>query len=225
MKWTDSLKISKAQAHGPQKNRPLDRHQEEIIMRLNYHNLADEIEYNLREIVDELEDTEAKLEEAEQELEEKEDDILDLRAQLKEAQLVIWDIKQHIEEDTTDEPLEKRLLRECRRLEKEKGISAFVRQISDETARPKQTTTKQRLHVEGLDQAGIVYKISRYLADNYINISNFESRMTYSPQTGAKIYTIDIQIEVPTNFTNELLDEGLNQIGNELNVDISVGGH
>ena len=130
-----------------------------------------------------------------------------------------------IEEDTIEEPLEKRLLRECRRLEKEKGISAFVRQISDETAKPKQTTTKQKLHVEGLDQAGIVYKISRYLADNHINISNFESRMTYSPQTGAKIYTIDIQIEVPTNFTSELLDEGLNQIGNQLNVDISVGGH
>lgn len=126
------------------------------------------------------------------------------------------------EEDPMEEPLEKRLLRECRRLEKEKGISAFVRQINGEITKPKQTTTKKTLHIEGLDQAGIVYKISRYLADNYINISNFDSRMSHSAQTGAAIYTINIQIEVPTNFTSELLDEGLNHIGNDLNVDISV---
>jgi len=130
-----------------------------------------------------------------------------------------------MEEDPMEEPLEKRLLRECRRLEKEKGISAFVRQISGEIIRPKQTTTKKTLHIEGLDQAGIVYKISRYLADIQINITNFDSRMTHSPQTGAAIYTINIQIEVPTNFTSARLNEGLDHIGNELNVDISISGN
>lgn len=130
-----------------------------------------------------------------------------------------------IEEDALEGSLEKRLLRECRRLEKEKGISAFVRQISTEVIISKQATTKKMLHVEGLDQAGIVYKISRYLADNHINITDFESRMSHSPQTGAAIYTINIQIEIPKNLTSECLDDGLNQIGNDLNVDISISGN
>ncbi|MBN1226239.1 MAG: amino acid-binding protein, partial [Deltaproteobacteria bacterium] len=62
-----------------------------------------------------------------------------------------------VEDDSTGEPLEKRLLRECRRLEKDKGISAFVREISPEIPKPKEHTINKTLHVEGLDQAGIVY--------------------------------------------------------------------
>lgn len=126
------------------------------------------------------------------------------------------------EDDSMGEPLEKRLLRECRRLEKEKGISAFVREISPEITKPKENAKNKTLHVEGLDQAGIVYKISRYLADRDVNISNFDSRMSHSPQTGASMYTIDIQIEVPEGFPAAELDEDLNSIGNELNVDITL---
>jgi len=69
----------------------------------------------------------------------------------------------------------------------------------------------------------MVYKMSRYLADNGINITSFESRMTRSPETGAAMYTIDIQIQVPDGMTRARLDDGLTQIGNELNVDISMG--
>lgn len=127
-----------------------------------------------------------------------------------------------VEDDSTGEPLEKSLLRECRRLEKDKGISAFVREISPEIPKPKERTINKTLHVEGLDQAGIVCKISRYLAEHDVNISSFDSRMSHSPQTGASIYTIDIQIEVPGSLSGAQLDEGLNTIGNELNVDITI---
>ena len=126
------------------------------------------------------------------------------------------------EEKPGEELLEQRLLKECRRLEKEKGISAFVRPIRTGRPAARKATSSEMLHMEGLDQAGIVYKISRYLADNGINISNFESRMTRSPETGAAIYTIDIQIEVPGGMSRARLDDGLTQVGNELNVDISL---
>lgn len=127
------------------------------------------------------------------------------------------------EEKPGEEPLEERLLKECRRLEKEKGISAFVRPIKTRRPGPRQATVSETLHVEGLDQAGIVYKISRYLADKNINISHFSSRMSHSPETGAAMYSVDIQIEIPRGMTRESVDEGLTQIRNELNVDISVG--
>lgn len=127
------------------------------------------------------------------------------------------------EEKPEQEPLEQRLLKECRRLEKEKDISAFVRPIRTGTPGPRKTTVSETLHVEGLDQAGIVYKISRYLADRNINISNFSSRMSRSPETGAAMYGIDIRIEIPKGVTRESVDDGLMKIGNELHVDISVG--
>ena len=115
-----------------------------------------------------------------------------------------------------------RLSTECRRLEMERGISAFVRPVSVESPSPKKGVSTYTLHVEGLDQAGIVYKISRYLADHQANITHFESRSTPSPQTGAAMYTVYLQTEVPDNLTPGQLKEGLNQVGSELNVDISI---
>ncbi len=126
------------------------------------------------------------------------------------------------EDNSSPGNLLERLSQECRRLEVERGISAFVRPVSLKTPSSKKGVSTYTLHVEGLDQAGIVYKISRYLADHKVNITHFESRSTPSPQTGAAMYTIYLQTEVPGDVTPEQLREGLNQIGSELNVDISV---
>ncbi len=113
-----------------------------------------------------------------------------------------------------------RLSTECRRLEMERGISAFVRPLSSTTPKSEGDATLHTLHVEGLDQVGIVYKISRYLADHGINITHFESKCRPSPQTGAAMYTIDLNFEMPAKIQWRALEEGLNQISNELNVDI-----
>ncbi len=128
-----------------------------------------------------------------------------------------------LEEGPGQESLEDRLSKGCRRLEKEKGISAFVRPITSERQQSRKPTTSETLHVEGVDQAGIVYRISRYLANRDVNILHFASRMSRSPETGAAIYSIDIQIDLPRGLTREDLEEGFTQIGNELNVDISLG--
>ena len=116
-----------------------------------------------------------------------------------------------------------RLSTECRRLEMEKGISAFVRPItSSEGLPPKEKVSRHTLHVEGLDQAGIVYKISRFLAEQRVNITHFESHSEPSPQTGAAMYLIDLKIEIPDETAREDLEEGLSRISNELNVDITI---
>lgn len=118
--------------------------------------------------------------------------------------------------------LEERLLADCRRLEREKGISAFIRALGGESVKRRGPVTSFSLHVKGLDQAGIVYKISRYLADQHINILNLDSRMSYSPESGAAIYTMEMQIEVPEGMNEGTLDLGLTRIRNELNVDIAI---
>ncbi len=119
------------------------------------------------------------------------------------------------------EGMEEQLLRECRRLERDRGISAFFRPIEQgkgEQVKPHSTHT---LHVEGIDHTGIVYSISSYLAEQKVNISNLSSTRTFSPESGTTLYRMDIHIQVPEGTSLEVLKEGLDHVGKALNVDIS----
>ena len=121
-----------------------------------------------------------------------------------------------------EEGLEEQLSRDCRRLEREKGISAYIRPVSSEGAEPKRAFSSHTLQVEGLDQAGIVYKVSQYLADQNINIANLGSRIDYQPESGVAYYVMEIQIEVSEGVSLDDLEQVLAQIADELNVDISL---
>lgn len=114
------------------------------------------------------------------------------------------------------------LAKDCRRLEVSKGISAFVRPLGPMQIKPRQTFSLCTLHIEGLDQAGIVYKTSQFLADHNLNILQLTSAAEASPQSGATIYAMDIQIQVPEGVAFEQIETELNQLANELNVDIGL---
>ena len=118
--------------------------------------------------------------------------------------------------------LKDQLANDCRRLEREKGITAFIRSV-DDTGREKppsyQTGT---INVEGIDQTGIVYKISRYLANNDINIESLTSRRTISPESGTALYSMEIKVQLPANISIEQLETGLSQVGEELNLEIAL---
>ena len=111
---------------------------------------------------------------------------------------------------------------ECRRLEREKDITAFIRPVSHAESEPKTNYYPKSLHVEGLDQAGIVYKVSRFLADTDINIASLNSGVKFSPESGAAIYSLSLSIEIPKNISLETVEQGLHQIEDQLNVDITV---
>jgi glycine cleavage system transcriptional repressor len=122
----------------------------------------------------------------------------------------------------TSGDLEEKLTAGCRRLEREKGITAFIRPVTLEEQVPKTDILKKTIHVEGLDQAGIVYKVSRFLADNQVNILHLNSEKRSSPQSGAAIYAMTILVEVPITFSLQDLENGLNRIGEELHVDVTI---
>ena len=118
--------------------------------------------------------------------------------------------------------VEEQLSRECRRLEKEKGISAFMRPLEQRQELKKKGSLNYTLHVEGMDQAGIVYKISQFLSDSSVNILDLKSKVTAAPGSGTPLYMMDIDIQMPPGFTAEKLEEGLSSVADELNVDISI---
>ena len=117
------------------------------------------------------------------------------------------------------------LSRACRRLEQEKGISAFLRPLEpQETAKPSNGVKTRNLHVEGLDQAGIVYKVSRFLADHRINIVDLKSTVKASPESGTAMYVMDIRAQIPNDTAMDPLEKGLRAVADELNVDITLSG-
>ena len=118
--------------------------------------------------------------------------------------------------------LKDQLLKECRRLEKEKGITAFIRSVEAEDREKQINSFTKTIIVEGIDQAGIVYKVSRFLADNNINIENLSSRRITSPESGTAIYFMEIKVQIPEKITLEHLENELSQVGEALNLDITV---
>lgn len=123
---------------------------------------------------------------------------------------------------STDPELEGKLDLACRRLEREKGLSTFFRSLEKESPESLESSPTHRLHIEGIDQCGIVYKVSRYMTQNNINIVTLRSKRSFSPQSGTAIYTIDIEVEVPDSLTDDSLRKGLRKVGDELHVDIKV---
>lgn len=120
------------------------------------------------------------------------------------------------------ENIEDVLSGECRRLELEKGISAFVRPIGPKAPVSANGFTSHTLHIEGLDQAGIVYKTSRFLAEKDMNIMHLKSSAKPSPESGATLYHMDINVQVPADLGRDQMEEKLNVVADELQVDITV---
>jgi glycine cleavage system transcriptional repressor len=121
-----------------------------------------------------------------------------------------------------EEGLEEKLSMECRRLEIEKGLSAFIRPIRPAEVKTEKKQSLHALSVEGIDQAGIMYKVSRYLAQNTINIIDLRSKLSRSPESGEAFYTINMSVEIPEGTSLDKLQDGLAQIQDQLNVDIRL---
>lgn len=118
--------------------------------------------------------------------------------------------------------IEAHLLRECRRLEVEKGISAFVRALPVPQKKSPENYKTCTLHIEGLDQAGIVYKISKFLSENNLNIIHLNSTPKASPESGTIIYSMDIHIQVLEAISLDQLEADLSTMADELQVDITL---
>lgn len=104
----------------------------------------------------------------------------------------------------------------------EKNLSAYVRPVPGTAQKPGAMVATHTLMVEGLDHTGIVYRISRYLADNQVNIAHLDSSITYASQTGAPIYHMKIHIEMTPETALDGIESGLGKLADELHVDITI---
>ncbi len=123
---------------------------------------------------------------------------------------------------SNNDNIEQSLLEKCRELEQQKDISAFIRPIKERRLANPKGFAICTLHVEGMDQAGIVYKISQFLADRSLNIVDLKSTVMVTPESGTALYMMDIHIQLPEAAAMQTIEEGLNIVAEGLNVEITV---
>lgn len=120
-----------------------------------------------------------------------------------------------------DNLLEK-LSRDCKRLEREKDIYAYIRPLEYQQPESKNGNGYHSIEVEGIDQAGIVYKVASLLANENINIETLSSKKKFSPNSGTAMYSMVINAKIPNTVSIDTLNDQLDELANELHVDIHL---
>ena len=114
-----------------------------------------------------------------------------------------------------------RLVDEFRRLHDEKGLVAHVRTLTEEDLNhPVPTGELCLISVYGADRPGIVYRVTRELADRQVNIADLNTRLIGSEEE--PVYVMMLEAYLPDGTTVEEAEHLLAGLRAELNVEIGV---
>lgn len=103
----------------------------------------------------------------------------------------------------------------------ESGLSAFIRSLKeDEVCYQKPTGELCLVSVYGSDKPGIVYRVTRELADHGINITDLNTKLVGSPAD--PVYVLMLEAALPQEMTVEDATSLLEKLKKELSVEISV---
>lgn len=114
-----------------------------------------------------------------------------------------------------------RLVAAAKRLEWEKRLTVFVREV----ARPDPAPPPGRRWVctaTGVDKAGIVATIARYLADEGANVTDLHSSLRPASGSGTPIYTLRVEIVVPEDVPESRVRSRLDGAAAALGVDVTL---
>lgn len=113
------------------------------------------------------------------------------------------------------------LVEEFRRLHDEKGLVAHVRTLSEaELGHPVPTGELCLVSVYGADRPGIVYRVTRELADRRINITDLNTRLIGSEEE--PVYVMMLEAYLPDGITLEDAELLLAGLREELHVEIGI---
>jgi glycine cleavage system transcriptional repressor len=116
-----------------------------------------------------------------------------------------------------------RLSTGCKKLEWEKHLTIFLTPVAEaESLPPSEGWENYEVATTGLDRMGIVYHVSRLLADYGINIVDMHTKATPSPESGTPIFTMKILLQIPVGVAPAELIERLNRLEETLAIDITL---
>lgn len=114
-----------------------------------------------------------------------------------------------------------RLTDEFKALHERTGLTAAVRTLTESEICPVEDNGELCLiSVYGSDQPGIVYRVTRALADRRINITDLNTRLIGSKEE--PVYVLMLEAILPAGMTVEDAEQLLENLKKELNVEIGV---
>ncbi len=101
-----------------------------------------------------------------------------------------------------------------------------IRTHLSEVSAPEETAAVVcAITVLGADHMGIIHQISRYLAEQGINVETMTTEVVAAPMSGSPLFTMSAVVRVPPQLEVNDLREALEFIGDEMGVDTKVFPH
>ena len=114
-----------------------------------------------------------------------------------------------------------RLIEEFKVLHERTGLTTYVRHLTEEEICPVQGEGELCLiSVYGSDQPGIVYRVTRALADRKVNITDLNTRLIGTREE--PVYVMMLEAILPDGMTVEEAGNFLENLKKELKVEIAV---
>jgi glycine cleavage system regulatory protein len=82
--------------------------------------------------------------------------------------------------------------------------------------------TIAQLDLMGLDQPGIVRKVSQVLAAKGVNVEELATECTAAPNTGQSLFHATARLRLPEDLEVEILRAALEQVAADLMVDLTL---
>ena len=92
-----------------------------------------------------------------------------------------------------------------------------VTETIDETA-----ALECAITVLGADHMGIIHQVTRYLAEQGINVETMNTEVVAAPMSGTPLFTMSAVVRVPPQLSVSDLREALDFIGEEVGVDTQL---
>jgi glycine cleavage system transcriptional repressor len=93
-----------------------------------------------------------------------------------------------------------------------------------EATEPQETAPSSEcaITVLGADHLGIIHEVTRYLAEQGINVETMNTEVTAAPMSGTPLFSMSAVVRVPSKLSMDDLREALDFIGDELSIDAQV---
>ncbi|RJP66713.1 MAG: ACT domain-containing protein [Candidatus Abyssobacteria bacterium SURF_17] len=101
------------------------------------------------------------------------------------------------------------------------GFEASIHEAEDPNAIPRQPGLPLKLEVISMDHPGIVQKVVSILHRRNVNIQTLDTRVTKAPLSGASLFDLTLEADVPAGTSISTVKEELLQLAAEMNLDLN----
>ena len=104
----------------------------------------------------------------------------------------------------------------------DEGYQVTTRETEPEDAAKYAGWLPYEIEVNGADHEGIIHNITRYLADQGIDIETLSTGTVHAPMSGTPLFTMNALVLAPSKLSLVELRAELEAVGDRLNVDTEV---